>query len=118
AYQEEQVEGRNRKIYEITPKGQSTLRIMLEKKNLIENSFETLKIAMLGEEKATLPKDIHKLHPVNLILNRFDEKSGQEQLEFLELQRVRTSRDIKNLSEQLKRINERIDILKRKITGN
>jgi len=118
AYQEEQVEGRNRKIYEITPKGQSTLRIMLEKKNLIENSFETLKTAMLGEEKAALPKDIHKLHPFNLILNRFDEKSGQEQLEFLELQRVRISRDIKNLSEQLKRINERIDRLKRKITGN
>ena len=36
SYNEEQVEGRNRKVYEITQKGHTTLNIMLEKKNIAD----------------------------------------------------------------------------------
>jgi PadR family transcriptional regulator PadR len=117
-YKEEQVEGRNRKIYEITPKGQSTLRLMLDKKNLIENSFETLKTAMLGEELVVLSKEMGKIDPLTLILKRLDEKSDQEQLEFLELQKIRISSNIKRHNEQIQKIEERINKLKSKISGD
>jgi PadR family transcriptional regulator, regulatory protein PadR len=114
-FKEEQVEGRNRKVYEITSKGQSTLRIMLEKKSLIESSFEALRTAMLGEDKVTLPENMRKLHPLNLILKRLDERSEQEQLDFLEVQRSIITRNIERHKEQIQRINERIEDLIRKI---
>ncbi len=115
-FKEEQVEGRNRKIYETTIKGQSTLRIMLDKKSLIESSFEALRTAMLGEDKATtLPENMRKLHPLNLILKRLDERSEQEQLEFLELQKSILTRNIERHKEQVQRIDDRIEDLKRKV---
>jgi len=116
-YKEQQVEGRNRKIYEITPKGKETLKLMLEKHKVIEESFETLKTVMLGNEKGVLPKAFHKIGPIRLILTRLDEKSDQEQLEFLEIQKLRISRDIKKLEEHSQRIGERIDKLKENLKG-
>ena len=116
-FKEEQVEGRNRKIYETTSKGQSTLRIMLEKKSIIESSFEALRTAMLGENKGTLPENMRKLHPLNLILKRLDERSEYEQLEFLEIQKSIIVRDIGRHREQVQRIDERIEDLKSKIAG-
>lgn len=115
-FKEQQVEeGRNRKIYEITSKGKATLKLMLEKHNLIEESFETLKTAMLGNEKGVLPKGYHRIGPLRLILNRLDEKSNEEQLEFLELQKLRVHRNVEKLNELSQRIGERIDKLKEKI---
>lgn len=115
-FKEQQVEeGRNRKIYEITSKGKATLKLMLEKHNLIEESFETLKIAMLGNEKGVLPKVYHRIRPLRLILNRLDEKSNEEQLEFLELQKLRVHRNVEKLNELSQRIGERINKLKEKI---
>jgi len=116
-FKEQQVEeGRNRKIYEITSKGKATLKLMLEKHNLIEESFETLKTAMLGNEKGVLPKEYHRIGPLRLILNRLDEKSNEEQLEFLELQKLRVHRNVEKLNELSQRIGERIDKLKEKIS--
>ena len=117
-FEEEQVEGRNRKVYETTSKGQSTLRIMLEKKSIIESSFEALRTAMLGEDKVTLPENMRKLHPLNLILKRLDERSEQEQLEFLELQKSIITRNIERHKEQVQRIDDRIEDLKRKVVSN
>jgi PadR family transcriptional regulator, regulatory protein PadR len=114
-FREEQVEGRNRKVYETTSKGQSTLRIMLEKKSLIESSFEALRTAMLGEDKVALPENMRKLHPLNLILKRLDERSEREQLDFLKVQRSIITRNIERHKEQVQRIDERIEVLNRKI---
>ena len=76
-FSEKQVEGRNRKIYAVTPKGKETLKIMLEKHKVIDESIETLKTAMLGDEKGNLPKGFHKLSPFDLMFDRLDEKSQQ-----------------------------------------
>lgn len=115
-YKEQQVEGRNRKIYEITPKGKATLKLMLEKHKVIEESFETLKTALLGDEKGVLPKGFHKIGPLNLMLTRLDEKSDKEQLEFLELYKLRIHRNMEKLIEQSQRIEEKINKLKEKIS--
>ena len=114
---EQQVEGRNRKIYEITSKGKATLKLMLEKRKIIEESFETLKTAMLGDEKGVLPKGYHKIGPLKLILTRLDEKSDKEQLEFLELYKLRIYREMEKIKEQSQRIEERIDKLKENLKG-
>ena len=90
---------------------------MLEKRKIIEESFETLKTAMLGDEKGVLPKGYHKIGPLKLILTRLDEKSDKEQLEFLELYKLRIHRDMKKLKEQSQRIEERIDKLKENLKG-
>ncbi|MBY8991153.1 MAG: PadR family transcriptional regulator [Candidatus Lokiarchaeota archaeon] len=112
---EKQVDGRNRKIYEVTPKGKETLKIMLEKHNAIEESIETLKIAMLGDEKGELPKGFHKIGPFDLILNRLDEKSDDEKLEYLKLQKLRFSIDKERLTTTLQRIEENITLLNKKL---
>jgi len=114
-FTENQVDGRNRKIYEVTPKGKETLRIMLEKHNVIEESIETLKTAMLGDEKGELPKGFHKIGPFDLILNRLDEKSDEEKLEYLKLQKLRFSRDKARLNTILQRIEENILQLNKKL---
>jgi len=115
SFTEKQVDGRNRKIYEVTPKGKETLRIMLEKHNVIEESIENLKTAMLGDEKGVLPKGLHKIGPFDLILNRLDEKSDQEKLDYLKLQKLRFSQDQARLSRILQRIEENIIHLKMKL---
>ncbi len=117
-YNEQQVDGRNRKIYEITSKGKETLKLMLEKQNIIEESFETLKTVMLGDEKGVLPKTFQKIGPIRLMLTRLDEKSDQEQLDFLEIQKLRISRDIKKLEEQSQRIEEKIEKLNENLKGS
>jgi len=114
-YTEEQVEGRNRKIYQVTPKGNATLKLMLEKQNIIEESIETLKTAMLGDEKGEIPKGFHKHGPFNIILDRLDEKSDQEKIEFLELQKLRISQDITRLNARLKKIKDSIIQLREKL---
>ena len=114
-YKEQQVEGRNRKIYKVTPKGEATLRLMLEKQRIIEESVETLKTAMLGDDKGELPKGFHKHGPLNLILDRLDEKSDKDKLEYLNLQKLRISRDQTRLNEILQRIEENIIQLKKKL---
>lgn len=115
SFKESQVEGRNRKTYEVTPKGKETLKIMLEKHNVIEESIETLKTAMLGDEKGVLPKGFHKIGPFDLILNRLDEKSDEEKLDYLKLQKLRFSQDKSRLNTILKRIEENIIQLNKKL---
>lgn len=115
SFTEKQVDGRNRKIYEVTPKGKETLKIMLEKHNIIEESFENLKMAMLGNEKGELPKGFHKIGPFDLILNRLDKKSDEEKLEYLKLQKLRFSQDKARLNRILQRIEENIINLNKKL---
>lgn len=114
-FTETQVEGRNRKVYNVTQKGKATLKLMLEKQNVIDESIETLKTAMLGDEKGAIPKGFHKHGPFNLILNRLDEKSDKEKLEFLEVQKLRIAQDISRLKERFQKIVESIDEIKRKL---
>jgi len=115
SFTEKQVDGRNRKIYKVTPKGKETLKIMLEKHNIIEESIETLKTAMLGDEKGVLPKGFHKIGPFDLILNRLDEKSDEEKLDYLKLQKLRFSQDKARLNKILQRIKENITQLNKKL---
>ncbi|MFW9939609.1 MAG: PadR family transcriptional regulator [Candidatus Thorarchaeota archaeon] len=115
SFTEKQVDGRNRKIYEVTPKGKETLKIMIEKHNIIEESIETLKMAMLGDEKGELPKEFHKIGPFDLILNRLDEKSNEDKLDYLKLQKLRFSQDKARLNRILQRIEENIILLNKKI---
>lgn len=114
-FNEKQVDGRNRKIYGVTPKGKETLKLMLEKYNIIEESIETLKIAMLGDEKGVLPKGFHKISPFDSILNRLDEKSDEEKLDYLKLQEMIFSRDKERLNTTLQRIEEKISQLNKKL---
>ncbi|MFW9896026.1 MAG: PadR family transcriptional regulator [Candidatus Thorarchaeota archaeon] len=114
SFTEKQVDGRNRKIYNVTKKGEETLKLMLEKQNVIDESIETLKTAMLGDEKGVIPKGFHKLGPFNLIMDRLDKKSAKEKLEFLEIQKLRISQDITRLKERFQKIEESINEIKRK----
>ena len=115
SFTEQQVDGRNRKIYEVTPKGKETLKIMLEKHNIIEESIETLKMAMLGDENGVLPKGFHKIGPFDLILNRLDEKSDEEKLDYLNIQKLRFFQDKARLNKILERIEENIIQLNKKL---
>ncbi|MFW9781526.1 MAG: PadR family transcriptional regulator [Candidatus Heimdallarchaeota archaeon] len=114
-FTEKQVEGRNRKIYSVTAKGKETLKIMLEKHNIIEESIETLKTAMLGDEKGSLPKGFHRISPFDIVLDRLDEKSDVEKLDYLNLQKMRISQSIMRLNSQLQKIDEILKELIKKL---
>ena len=47
-----------------------------------------------------------------------DERSEHEQLEFLEVQKSIITRDIERHKEQVQRIDDRIEDLKRKVVSN
>jgi DNA-binding PadR family transcriptional regulator len=115
SYTEKQIDGRNQKIYEITQKGKETLKLMLEKHRLIEESFEALKTAMLGDEKGVLPKGFHKINPFDLLSERLDEKSDEEKLEYLKFEKLRFSRDREKINLTLQRIEEKITQLNKKL---
>ncbi|MHA1913020.1 MAG: PadR family transcriptional regulator [Promethearchaeota archaeon] len=116
-YKEQQVDGRNRKICEITTKGEATLRLMIEKQRIIEESVETLKTAMLGNDKGELPKEFHKHGPLNLMLNRLDERTEKEKLEFLNLHKLRISLEITKLTTTLQKIEDTIKKLEKNKLG-
>ncbi len=113
-FTEKQVDGRNRKIYEITSKGEATLRLMHERQRIIEESVETLKIAMLGNDKGELPKGFYKHGPLNLMLDRLDERSEKEKLEFLHIHKLRISHEITRLTNTLQKIEEITNQLEKK----
>lgn len=103
---EEQKGGRTRKVYQITPKGEAVLKMMLEKQRVIEDSIKTFITAMLDNEETFVSQKFQKFNPITLILARLDEKSNNEKLQFLELQKLRISHEIKRLNRQKQRIEE------------
>lgn len=109
---EEQIEGRTRKVYQITPKGETVLKMMLEKQRVLEDSIKTLITAMLDNEESFVSQKFQKFNPITLMLARLDEKSNNEKLQFLELQKLRISRDIRRLNRQKQRIEEILKHLK------
>jgi DNA-binding PadR family transcriptional regulator len=103
---EEQKGGRTRKVYQITPKGEAVLNMMLEKQRIIDDSIKTLRTAMLDNEESIVSEKFQKFNPINLMLAKINEKTNDEKLQFLELQKLRISREIKRLSNQKQRIEE------------
>ena len=69
---------------------------------------------MLGNEEGVLPDAYHKIGPLNLILTRLDEKSVEEQLDFLQLHKMIIYQKMRNLNDQSQRIKEKIKVLKEK----
>ncbi|MHA1805215.1 MAG: PadR family transcriptional regulator [Promethearchaeota archaeon] len=107
-------EGRERKVYKITPKGLKTLKMILQKHQIIKDTFTSLKAAMLDDEAKVPLKFFPKLMPA-LLIERLDKKTDEEKLEFLEVQKRGLSMEITRLNWLLKKIDEIIEKLKKKM---
>ncbi|MHA2101018.1 MAG: hypothetical protein ACW99A_20275, partial [Candidatus Kariarchaeaceae archaeon] len=59
-----------------------------------------------GNDKGELPKAFHKHGPLNLMLDRLDERSEKEKLEFLNLHKLRISHEISRLTTTLQKIED------------
>ncbi len=113
-YIEQQEEGRTRKIYKVTKKGEETLKLMLEKQQIINESIETLMAATIGSDKKLSGHFFPKYGPFNFFFEKFEEKSEEEKLKLLEFHKVKLSQKINRLKKQYQKIEEVISQLKNK----
>ncbi len=111
---EQQEEGRTRKIYEVTKKGEETLKLMLEKQQIINESIETLMAATIGSDKKLSGHFFPKYGPFNYFFEKIEEKSEEEKLKLLEFHKVKLSQKINRLNKQYQKIEEVISQLKNK----
>ncbi len=111
---EQQEEGRTRKIYEVTKKGEETLKLMLEKQQIINESIETLMAATIGSDKKLSGHFFPKYGPFNYFFEKIEEKSEEEKLKLLEFHKVKLSQKINRLNRQYQKIEEVISQLKNK----
>ncbi|MFX0069977.1 MAG: PadR family transcriptional regulator [Candidatus Hermodarchaeota archaeon] len=114
----EEKKGRIIKNYAITNKGKQTLKLLLEKHQMIKSSMEALKTAMLGDEEEFLKEKMPMHGPFPFFFEDFNKKSDKAKIEFLELQKLHISTGIKKMESRLKRINKLIIELNKKIKEN
>ena len=114
-YIEQQEEGRTRKIYEVTKKGEETLKVVLEKQQIINASIESLIAATIGSDKELSIQFFPGHGPFNFFFEKLEEKSEEEKLKLLEFHKVKLSQKIKRLNEQHQKIEEVISQLKNKV---
>ncbi|MHA1688346.1 MAG: PadR family transcriptional regulator [Promethearchaeota archaeon] len=113
-FQVSREEGRERKVYRIMPKGLKTLKMILQKHQVIKDTFNSLKVAMLNENSKETPRFYPQLMPA-ILIERLDKKTDEEKLEFLEFQKKGISMEITRLNWLLKKIDEIILKLKKKV---
>jgi len=113
-YIEQQEEGRTRKIYEVTKKGEETLKLMLEKQQIINASIESLMAATIGSNKELSGQFFPGHGPFNFFFEKLEEKCEEEKLKLLEFHKLKLSQKIKQLNEQHQKIEEVISQLKNK----
>ena len=113
-YIEQQEEGRIRKIYEVTKKGEETLKLMIEKQQIINESIETLIAATIGSDKQLSGHKFPIFGPFNFFFEKLEEKSDEEKYKLLEFHKLKLSQKIKQLKKQYQKIEESISQLKKK----
>lgn len=113
-YIEQKEEGRTRKIYEVTKKGEEILKLMLEKQQIINESIETLMAATIGSDKELSGHFFPRHGPFNFFFEKLEEKSEEEKLKLLEFHKLKLSQKIERLKEQYQKIEEVISQLKNK----
>ncbi len=113
-YIEQQEAGRTRKIYEVTKKGEETLKLMLEKQQIINESIESLMAATIGSDKKLSGQFFPGHGPFNFFFEKLEEKSDEEKLKLLEFHKVKLSQKIFRLKRQYQKIEEVISQLKNK----
>ena len=111
---EKQEEGRIRKIYEVTEKGEETLKLMVEKQQIINESIETLIAATIGSDEALSGHFFPKYGPFNFFFEKLEEKSEEEKLKLLEFHKLKLSEKINRSNKQYQKIEELISQLKNK----
>lgn len=113
-YIEKKEEGRTRKIYDVTKKGEETLKLMVEKQQIINESIETLIAATIGSDKELSGHFFPKYGPFNFFFEKIEEKTEEEKLKLLEFHKVKLSQKINRLNKQYQKIEEVISQLKNK----
>jgi len=108
---QKQEDVRTRKVYKLTQKGKESLDLIINKQKCIEDSIETFKMTMLNKNSPNYP---FKHGPFSFFLQRLDEKSNEEKLEFLKIQKLKMEGKIQQLSEDLIKIKEIIKLIEQK----
>ena len=111
-----------RKIYELTPKGEKTLKIMYKKHRRIRRSIHSLLTSTLGDDDILIPKEEGKYHPslgkghggpFGIIFDSMSEKPLKEQIDYLKITRDRIKSHMKMQENLLKNIEKRIEELEK-----
>jgi len=107
---------RIRKIYDITPKGKETLKIILEEYLKLRESINTLMTYTIGTNKEFLNIIFEKMHPLGIPFERnlLEKYQAKDKLELLEMSDTFISQRIRELKDLKQQIEKSILKLKKK----
>ncbi len=112
SYREQSEAGRLRKVCSITPKGEETLKGMLEKYLLVKKAFGSLISSTLGVDESLLAEGFKHNDFLDVIFNA-KKMNTKEKLQVLRVNKAQMSRKIKDAKEQLEGINKAISELEK-----
>ena len=115
-YTEKSFGGKIRKIYEITPKGKETLKIIIEEYLNLRKSINTLMSYTIGTNKEFLNIIFEKMHPLGIPFERnlLEKYQAKDKLELLEMSDTFISQRIRELKDLKQQIEKSILKLKKK----
>ena len=107
-YTEKSFGSKIRKIYEITPKGKETLKIILEEYLNLRESINTLMSYTIGTNKEFLNFVFEKMQPFAMpfetnLLEKYQAKDKLELLEMSDTFITRRIRELKDLKQQIEK---------------
>lgn len=109
---EQEDEGRAKKVYEITHKGEEALKLMLEKVMTIKNSMMSFIASTMNTEEDLLPDKFHGGFPFDMFFRDAGERTPEESLRIAEFHKEMMKRKINDFKEQLENLEKKIAELK------
>ncbi|MFO8018080.1 MAG: PadR family transcriptional regulator [Promethearchaeia archaeon] len=99
---------RGKKIYDITPKGEETLKILLKKRKKLSEAIKSMVVFTFNLDEDFIDLDIENFLPVEEIVLRGREMSREEQLEHLKIQKKILKKRIKQQEIFLQNMEQKI----------
>lgn len=111
----EESEGqRKRKVYEITPKGRETLKLLIERQQNMRKSLLSMIMSTIGITNSNIPNDFESLFGPEVIEDSsLIGKTDQEKLSILSKRKLVITRIIDKLRNVVDEIEQRIKTLNR-----
>ena len=103
---------RERKVYSITPKGEETLKTIIERQQNMRKSLLSMIISTMGITNSTIPNELEELFGPDILEEVLMNKSNKEKLKILSKRKIIISRIIDKLNNVVNEINLRLKHLR------
>lgn len=102
---------RGKKIYEISDKGKKTLELIWNKHKRMRNIIHKFVLSTIGQDDIIMLKDLPNIDPFDMVLNKGEDLSKREEIQFLEAKKERILGLKKLIDSQSNKIDKAISKL-------